>query len=238
MIRLRVSVVPSLPVGLAALAALSVVVTLAVLRRIDLTLALYHLGICLLLPLCDSLWGRHLPLSGHLRLIGLAGPGAGAGIAVGLVMLLLFGGATYGALSLARGWLLDGPRIAAALAEWGVPPESMRRLSLLLVAGNGAAEELFWRGWVQGRLRATAGPGLAIGLTTALFTVYHVYTLERLVGGGAALGLSVLAVALASVTWGWLRELTGSVWPPLLAHSAATAAYLGGYWRWLAPAAG
>jgi len=231
---------PSAPLVLAAAAPLTVVVTLGLLGSVLWTFALYHLAICLVLPAVDSLVRRGIAPADHLRLLGATGPRARGGIVVGLALAPVFAAASLGALALARAWLPPSERIAAVLQSWGATPARLPVLTALFAAGNGPAEELFWRGWVQGRLRQRWGPAAAVGLAAAFYCAYHAYTLTRLLGA-AAPGLvvigGVLLVAAAGAVWGWLREVTGSVWPAVIGHTAATAAYVAGYWVWLAPGA-
>ena len=38
--------------------------------------------------------------------------------------------------------------------------------------------------------------------------------------------LFMVAIFVAGLGWGWLREKTGSVWPALLSHAGAAGAYM------------
>ena len=60
--------------GLMVLAPLVVVFTLLVLGRLWITFICYHLLICLVLPLVDSLVRRRIPFREHLRLLGTRAP--------------------------------------------------------------------------------------------------------------------------------------------------------------------
>lgn len=71
------------------------------------------------------------------------------------------------------------------------------------------AEEMFFRGFLQGRLRQGFGPVLAIGLTTIAFSLVHY-------SGNL---LHPLGVAVMSIGCGVLRERTGSLWPAILLHA-------------------
>jgi hypothetical protein len=81
---------------------------------------------------------------------------------------------------------------------------------LLAVAGLAApaAEELFFRGFMQTRLRARLHPWPAIGVTALAFGLMHLDPVH---------GAFALAVGLYL---GWLTELAGSIRPAIAAHAA------------------
>jgi len=74
---------------------------------------------------------------------------------------------------------------------------------------------------VAGRQR----PRAAIALLIGLFASYHALTLAILAPGPGQAALMLGAVVAAAGFWTWLRIRTGSVWPPLLAHTGAAMGY-------------
>jgi membrane protease YdiL (CAAX protease family) len=78
-----------------------------------------------------------------------------------------------------------------------------------VVVAAPAAEEIFFRGFLQQRLRRGFGPFVAIGLSTIAFAMVHY-------NGGM---LHPLGVALLSIGCGYLRERTGSLWASILLHA-------------------
>lgn len=97
-------------------------------------------------------------------------------------------------------------------------------LSFLFI---GPGEELLYRGVVQGRLRESFGPWVAIGVASFLFSVIHVFSLT---GGGKLAYLAILFVL--SPVLGAAYEWTDNLVVPSLIHGAFNAvqfyaAYLG-----------
>jgi len=102
--------------------------------------------------------------------------------------------------------------------DWGMLPP---RLTWFALAGAaiGATEEGFYRGYVQGRLRRL-GPVAAVALAALAHTAYKCALFAvppspiemRFVTFG-------LVTFLGGVFFGVLRERSGSVVPPLLAHA-------------------
>lgn len=90
-------------------------------------------------------------------------------------------------------------------------------LVVALIAGLVIAplEELFWRGAVQPSLGAGRPPLVATAVGTAAFMAFHLPTLRLPLIGAALLG---------GVVWGWLRERTGGLAAPAIAHAIWTAA--------------
>ena len=113
------------------------------------------------------------------------------------------------------------------------------RLTSFAVVGAaiGAAEELVYRGYVQGRLRRLGwmvAVLLAAGAHTAYKTALFAWPPE-----GVAIDLEFLAVwtLIGGVVFGVLRVLSGSVLPPVVAHVLFDIIVYGGHveapwWVW------
>ena len=99
-------------------------------------------------------------------------------------------------------------------------------LILFMAVVNGPAEELFWRGFVAAELRPASGLAVRLLVPGLLYSSYHAVTIPALVPVPWLAALMLAAVLGAGVGWAWLRERTGSVWPALLSHGAATTAYM------------
>ncbi|ETW98197.1 MAG: hypothetical protein ETSY1_19725 [Candidatus Entotheonella factor] len=87
------------------------------------------------------------------------------------------------------------------------------------------AEELIFRGFVQGQLldrawgrRAMAGLSCANGLTTVIFVLGHFWQHPP---------LWALAVAAPSLVFGYVRDRYGSVYPAIVLHMIYNAGYFG-----------
>jgi len=182
----------------------------------------YHLVWCLAVPALAWLaTGR----SGRLRdVVGLRAPGRrgwgagallGAATAVGIPVALLLAG------DLVPGVDVLGDRLEA----WGVPTGASVPLAAYMVLVNSPAEELYWRGFVHERLAAWTSRAAAIGLATAAFTSYHVYTVYALTGEVLATTVMVAGVLAGGLAWAVLREATGSSVPAVLAHAGAAVGY-------------
>ena len=87
-------------------------------------------------------------------------------------------------------------------------------VSLLFV---GPFEELVFRGGVQGLLRRTYGPWVAIALATTLFGAMHVVALT---GGSRSILAYVAVAAVLGVVLGLAYELTENLVVPAVIHGA------------------
>nr|WP_282594603.1 CPBP family intramembrane glutamic endopeptidase [Halomarina salina] len=100
-------------------------------------------------------------------------------------------------------------------------------LSVLVVAPG---EELLYRGLVQGWLRQSFGPAVAIGVASVLFATIHVW-------GYAGTPLPSLVATLAIVAFlavflGALYEYSGNLLVPVLVHGLYNALqFLLAYWQ-------
>jgi membrane protease YdiL (CAAX protease family) len=86
----------------------------------------------------------------------------------------------------------------------------MAVVSILIV---GPAEELLFRGAIQGRLGRAFGPIGAIGITSLLFTPLHTEP-----GAAVAIAAILGVVFISSVVFGYLYERTGNLTSSILAH--------------------
>ena len=94
-------------------------------------------------------------------------------------------------------------------------------ISVLLV---GPAEELLFRGAIQGRLRESWGPWPAILGATVLFGVIHAPAVS---GGTGAVIAYIVTAAILGVLLGYLYERTGNIVVPAAIHGANNAAVFG-----------
>lgn len=207
-------------VGLMGLAAASVVLTLGVVRNVWLTFAVYHLGICLVLPaICRRRSSRRSLPRRPLRhsfdrsavTFGLA---SGALAFAGIVLLY----------RLAGGILLEPARLRMAIDDWG--GGNLYLLTAFMVLGNGVAEELFWRGFIHDRARAWKSRTRAVLIISAFYASYHAFTALRLTGRPAVALLLLAIVFGAGAFWGWTRERFGTPVPAAIGHALATAGYM------------
>ena len=119
-------------------------------------------------------------------------------VLAGLVMTLAFK-----VLSSPLG-LEEGPILRALLPRTA----SERRAFGGLSVAAGLGEEMAYRGYVLGLLVPLLGTGGAVVVSSAVFGVLHAYQ--------GVLGLARTATAGALMAGGFI--LSGSLWPPVLAH--------------------
>ena len=166
-----------------------------------------------------SVWGAMGLVAGLLGVIALAServgfidrttvPGAaGLGLAAGVVLYL----ATWGFMSVAGGW---GPlaRHTDDLYEHrhGVTLARALAIAVLVVA---PAEELFWRGMVQGVLSEELGTvaGAAAG--------WALYVVANAASGSIPV---ILGVAVAGAVWAGLAAWSGGVLVSIVCHAVWT----------------
>lgn len=126
------------------------------------------------------------------------------------------------------GLLAAGPLVAGAGVLLGVPLAPAGLAPWLFILALPLAEELTFRGLLQGQLLRLAalrqgwlGISGANAITTLLFALAHL----PLRGP-----LTAALVLLPSLTFGWVRDRHAAVWPAVLLHASYNAS------AWLAPA--
>jgi membrane protease YdiL (CAAX protease family) len=186
----------------------------------------YHVGMCLVVPAVVNLGPRARSWREHAAALGLVGPGTRRGVILGAVLGAAGAALVLGAFRLRGAEWLAGNDVAGALVSWGASPSRWPALVVFMVVVNGPAEELFWRGFVATELADVRSRARRLLVPSACYASYHAVTVLLLVDSSEAAVAMLAAVLGAGVLWAWLRERTGSVWPALLSHAAATAAYM------------
>lgn len=143
-----------------------------------------------------------------------------AGWIVGGVVLALVVAVVLGAL---RAVLFPetGSALAETLSRNTVLLLYLAVLSVVLIA---PAEELLFRGAIQGRLRGALGAVGGIVGASALFGLMHLLNFTGPLAGGLA---AAAVVGAASVVWGYIYERTGNLAVPVLAHGLYNATLMG-----------
>lgn len=170
-------------------------------------------------------------LFAHNRMPGFALAMAGLILSAAALSLSLKTGETVGSLlGLTRltrpvlGWTVVGFLVGAGLALWfrqisdQTPLPGALASFVFVASAIGAAEELLYRGFVQGRLAGLGWPAavaLAALAHTAYKTALFVFPPEGLVIQFPFLAFWTL---LAGVAFGVIRHFCGSVIPALAAH--------------------
>jgi membrane protease YdiL (CAAX protease family) len=184
-----------------------------------------------------------LPVVGHPLLVGVAllwaRPQAGlTWAAVGLAprgwgRSALLGLGLGGLLALAVGALV----LLARAIQWGsttaypVPTDSWAFAGLLLrlLLATAVCEEVWFRGLLQACWVRLLGPGRGIAVGAVLFALWHLaiwaWTLERVVltpplPFALVYPAGLVALAVAGLLFGWLREASGHLAGPIVAHWA------------------
>lgn len=204
----------------------SVIACLLLWQNVFAVFVVYHLGFCLLLPATRNILGRRFTYQAHQDFLGLTGPGTVRGLLLGLGLGAVLATVTILAFRWFGESFLADHNIPGILANWGVDQANLPLLFWFMVLANAPAEELYWRGFLHTELKDRQPRTGTILLTAACYASYHGVTVYLLIANLPVALLFMAAILAAGFFWGWLREKTGSVWPALLGHAGAAAAYM------------
>jgi len=98
-----------------------------------------------------------------------------------------------------------------------VPPLTLAAFILALSAVAGVVEEAAYRGYMQGPIEKRHGPVIAIAVVTLFFVLAHFSGVQ------AMSAPRVLFIAVASLIYGILVHLSGSIVPGLILHATGDA---------------
>ncbi len=208
------------------LAPVSVITALLVFQDVLVAFIVYHVGMCLLVPLLyeklgqGDTWSEIAQEFGLVNLTDrrawLAGLGVGALMFLGMLV-------PYWVVGQA---LITPEDVQTALAAWQIGPEDTAFLFVYMLVFNSGAEELFWRGYIHERLSGWSNRWGALVLATAAFASYHWFTVWALTGQALVATVALGGVFTGGLIWAVLRERYGTVLPALLAHGGATLGYM------------
>lgn len=111
-----------------------------------------------------------------------------------------------------------------AITTDGRPPVYFLYMIAVSVLFVGPAEELLFRGVVQGQIRRVAGPVAAVAFASLVFGVIH---FASVTGGVGAQAAYILVATLLGALLGVLYEATGNVAVPALTHGLYNAVLFG-----------
>jgi membrane protease YdiL (CAAX protease family) len=130
-------------------------------------------------------------------------PGLAAGLVSAILLYLFF----WSGFQIVRGIPAFTQQTSWVYGLRGNTPLSV--VSLLLLFPIGPAEEFYWRGLVQGRLGRVLSPRKALILTSVLYSLIHLSTLNP----------SLMLVALVGgLVWGYMFNRFKNLFPVLISH--------------------
>ena len=71
--------------------------------------------------------------------------------------------------------------VSKSIGSWGIEKQNLIFLFLFMVLFNGAAEELFWRGYIHKRLEPVKNRFAAISIASFFYASYHSFTLYNFI---------------------------------------------------------
>ncbi|HMC22814.1 MAG TPA: CPBP family intramembrane glutamic endopeptidase [Thermoanaerobaculia bacterium] len=98
-----------------------------------------------------------------------------------------------------------------------VPPLTLAVFILALSTGAGIVEEAAYRGYMQGPIERRHGPVIAIAVVTLFFVQLHFTAAQKMSGP------RILFITVASLIYGILVHLSGSIVPGIILHAAGDA---------------
>ncbi|MEZ5339430.1 MAG: CPBP family intramembrane glutamic endopeptidase [bacterium] len=130
-------------------------------------------------------------------------------VPIGIVSAIVLYGVFWSGNHLVH-WLLDfaGREIDNVYSTKTQAPHWL--IGVLLLSWIGPAEEIFWRGFVQRRLGLSLGSGRAFWLTTLVYALVHIWSMNLML---------MVAATLCGLFWGWMYRRYNNVWPGLISHA-------------------
>jgi membrane protease YdiL (CAAX protease family) len=211
-----------------SLASLSVIIPLAVFRNLAAVFLLYHIGMCIAVPLIDLLAVKRLSLAEVINFLGFNKANFKSSVQVGLLHGFVFLSLTIGSFFVMKDVFLASDT-AASLEQWGVSREAKAAklaVFIIMVLFNGIVEEVFWRGYTYGKIGNQLSKWAAIFVVTSFYTSYHLATVLAFFKISFVGLLMILFIFTAGLIWGWMRYHFQSTWASAIGHTLVTIGYM------------
>lgn len=216
------------PLVMMLASAFSLFLGFKVLRSVVAGFALYYLVCCIGLPLVDLLFARRLGPRRIAAAIGLAKPRRHE-LLVGLVSGLAMDAIMVAALALFRDRVFANGSVQATLELWGAGGSNLVLVFLVMLAFNGALEELFWRGYLHEKFSGMEKRLAALAIPSLFFGLQHVFVISSLVADPALVALFVFGITGSGAIWAFIRERWGLL-SSVLSHVLVTAGYMAAFY--------
>ncbi len=200
-------------------------VSLAIFNSLYISLALYSLFACLLLPLGYLLDFAKIPLTEIIRELRLS-PVSKKNLIYSSLLGLGMAGAMFLAFYFLDAVFLRENRAISVVAQWGIKPGPAALFFFIALTLNGGIEEIFWRGYVHYLLKDYKPRFWAVAIPALIFGLQHIFVISRLVPNVFSIALFMVGIIGSGFLWGIIREKTGSLFFCLLCHMIVSAGYL------------
>lgn len=195
------------------------------LNSIPVTFALFY-GWLLLIPLADGLVRRKGTYAEALKQLGFRIHKENLKYGLILGVVFLFGIPL--AVASVQPLLFDVKELKPLLQAWRFSENAVGYIVILVVV-NPILEEVYWRSYMYRKLESRLQAGLAIGITSFFYSLYHLLSLIPMFAWPYDV-LAVLPVLIAGIIWGYMyrkqRSLVGGVISHALADGGIIAIYL------------
>ncbi|TQR36306.1 CPBP family intramembrane glutamic endopeptidase [Brevibacillus brevis] len=185
-------------------------------HSVIITFFSFHVLVCICIPVIHGWWEGDLRKQWQSAWGSFEWQGTLYGLALGVLMLTGV---------LAGLWLLlqepgRPEAVRAGMEAWGIKRRWIWFFSVYLIFINSLLEELFWRGFVLQRFRASLSRFLSIFLSGFFYSLYHLIISTLLFGLRNGLFITSLVFGVGLI-WGWLKEMFPSIYPNWISHLLA-----------------
>ena len=206
-------------------ACLSVVIPLIVLKKLLFVFIFYHIIACVAVPIIDLLIIKRLSMKESLDYLGFSKIKRKSSITVGFLHGIFFLVATIIGFLIFRDFIESGD-IIGALRSWGVPEQGKWVIFFIMVIFNGIIEEIFWRGYIYGKLKDAFSNTFVISVVTLFYTSYHLATVLSFFAPSFISLQIIVFILIAGLIWGWMRYKFNNIWASAIGHTLATVGYM------------
>ncbi|RDI45451.1 CPBP family intramembrane glutamic endopeptidase [Falsibacillus pallidus] len=168
-------------------------------------------------------------ISSENKLVPSKKKSAAAGIISGILCMLLI----FGSCSIFLNTLFDVENLRNVLNKWDFSGRNAAWLVLILIFINPFLEENYWRSYMMEKLKNKAGSGIAILITSAFYSLYHLLSLLPMMEWPYNF-IAVLPVFAAGLLWGYFRNRYQSLIAPIISHILADFGIMLVYLIWIA----
>jgi len=203
---------------------------LVIFKNILITFILYHIIICMVLPVINYYFWDHkpAPLSEMLGLGRkdkrsiLQGILIGAVFFIGIIIFFDFVHFNF----------LDKKHINNILNSLGFSSNIFIYFAIYFILINSVLEELFWRGYLYYQFGKSIRIPFSSVIISFFFIQYHFFVIGLIFSVQVAF-VFIPVIFIVSVIWCYLRHINSNIYAPLISHIMADMALIMVFYKYL-----
>lgn len=191
---------------------------LIICNNVVLTFILFYIGICLIIPIADLIIFQKKDLKEYIRYLGFKN--CKKTLIPSTIIGVIFCTSIYLFFIILEKYVMDVGQMQEILNSWNINNKYIIPLLFTMIIANSLFEEVYWRGYIYGKLINITTPVKTLLLTSAFYASYHLITTINLFSFRYGLLFTIVIYGIGYF-WGYMRKKFDSIYFSVISHLLA-----------------